>query len=45
MMNRQMRTLKQAGFPTQKRFDELIVEVLPEDGRNFIPELRGLEFI
>jgi DNA replication protein DnaC len=45
MMNRQIRTIKQAGFPTQKGFDELLVEILPEDGRALIPELMQLEFI
>jgi DNA replication protein DnaC len=45
MMNRQIRTLKQAGFPTQKRFGELSVEVLPDDGRRVIPDLKMLTFI
>ena len=45
MMNRRMKTLKQAGFPTQKRFDDLILERLPDDGRSAIPALKGLEFI
>jgi DNA replication protein DnaC len=45
MMNRRTKTLKQAGFPTQKRFDDLVVEMLPDDGRASISKLRKLEFI
>jgi len=45
MMNRRVKTLKQAGFPTQKRFDDLILEKLPEDGRSAITALKGLEFV
>lgn len=45
MMNRQIRTIKQAGFPTQKRFSELLIDVLPEDGRRVLPDLKKLEFI
>ena len=45
MMNRRMKTLKQAGFPTQKRFDDLILERLPEDGISAISALKGLEFV
>lgn len=44
-VNRQVRTLKQAGFPTQKRFEELVVDVLPEDGIKYLPDLRRVEFI
>jgi DNA replication protein DnaC len=45
MMNQRVKTLKQAGFPTQKRFDDLILERLPEDGRSAISALKGLEFV
>jgi DNA replication protein DnaC len=45
MQNRRMKTLKQAGFPTQKRFDDLVLEMLPEDGKASIQVLRQLEFI
>lgn len=44
-MNRQIRALKLAGFPTQKRFDDLIPDQLPEDGRYAIPKLLTLDFI
>lgn len=45
MMNRRVKTLKQAGFLTQKRFDDLILEKLPEDGRSAISALKNLEFV
>lgn len=45
MINRRMRTLKQAGFPTQKRFDDLVPEFLPDDGRGAISVLKKLEFV
>lgn len=45
MTSRQIRALKLAGFPTQKRFDDLILDMLPDDGKNAIPELQTLAFI
>ncbi|PWR73109.1 IS21-like element helper ATPase IstB [Methanospirillum stamsii] len=45
MTNRHIRTIKQAGFPTQKRFEELSVQDLPDDGRMFLPDLKSLDFI
>jgi DNA replication protein DnaC len=45
LLNRQMRALRQAGFPTKKRFEELVSDALPEDGRKAIPELKSLTFI
>jgi len=44
-LNRQMRALKQAGFPTRKRLEELVADVLPDDGRNALPILKSLDFI
>lgn len=44
-INRQVRTLKQAGFPTQKRFEELVIDALPEDSIKYLPDLRKVEFI
>ena len=44
-LNRQMRALRQAGFPTKKRFEDLVGDALPEDGRRYIPELKSLAFI
>ncbi len=45
LISRQIRALRSAGFPTQKRFDDLISDALPEDGRIAIPDLRSLEFV
>lgn len=44
-INRQMKALKQAGFPTVKRFEDLIIDALPEDGRRTIPDIQSLEFL
>ncbi len=44
-INRQMKALKQAGFPTVKRFEDLIIDALPEDGRRSIPDIQSLEFL
>jgi DNA replication protein DnaC len=44
-INRQMKALKQAGFPTVKRFEDLKIDALPEDGRRSIPDLQALEFL
>lgn len=41
-LNRQMRALQQAGFPTKKRFEDLLMDDLPQDGREAIPELKTL---
>lgn len=44
-INRQMKALKQAGFPTVKRFEDLNLDALPDDGRRSIPDLKSLEFL
>lgn len=44
-MNRQMRSLRLARFPTKKRFEDLIMNDLPQDGRKAIPALKALEFL
>jgi transposase len=38
-------TLSIAGFPTKKRFEDLIMNDLPQDGREAIPALKALEFL
>ncbi len=43
--NRQMKALKTAGFPTQKRFEDLQIEALPDDGRMNLAELQSLNFL
>jgi len=45
MLNRQMKALRDAGFPTKKRFEDLVLDVLPEDGRRVVSELKSLAFI
>jgi hypothetical protein len=35
-MSRRMRSLRIAGFPTKKRFEDLIMYDLPKDGREAI---------
>jgi DNA replication protein DnaC len=44
-LNRQMRSLRQAGFPTKKRFEDLMPESLPQDGRAALNELKALKFL
>ncbi len=44
-INRQMRLLRQAGFPTKKRFEDLVTDTLPQDGREALPVLKALKFI
>lgn len=44
-LNRQMRSLRQAGFPTKKRFEDLLPDKLPEDGREALPALKALNFL
>ena len=44
-LNRQMKALKLAGFPTVKRFEDLNLDALPDDGRRSIPDLQTLEFL
>ena len=44
-MNRQMRSLRIAGFPTKKRFEDLIMDDLPQDGREAVPALKELDFL
>lgn len=44
-LNRQMRSLRQAGFPTKKRFEDLLLDDLPQDGREALPALKVLTFL
>ena len=43
--NRQMRVLRQAGFPTKKRFEDLDPMLLPIDGKEALPALKSLAFL
>ena len=44
-INRQMKALRKAGFPTKKRFEELVLDNLPQDGRDALPALKALTFL
>ena len=44
-INRQMRLLRQAGFPTKKRFEDLVLDNLPQNGREALPALKALTFL
>ena len=44
-INRQMKSLRKAGFPTKKRFEDLVLDNLPQDGRDALPALKALTFI
>lgn len=44
MLNRQIKFLREAGFPTKKRFEDLVPDALPEDGRKAVSELKSLGF-
>ena len=45
MLNRLMKILREAGFPTKKRFEDLVPESLLEDGRKALSELKSLGFV
>ena len=40
-----VKRIKHAGFPTLKRFEELVKEYLPKDAQNRLEELKSLEFL
>ena len=44
-LNRQMKAMRQAGFPTKKRFEDLLLDDLPQDGKEAIPALKALTFL
>jgi DNA replication protein DnaC len=44
-INRQMKALRKAGFPTKKRFEELVLDNLPQDGKDALPALKALTFL
>jgi DNA replication protein DnaC len=45
MARRRLNAIRVAGFPTMKRFEDLIVDALPEDGKNQVPLLKNLTFL
>ena len=42
---KRVNAIRTAGFPTMKRFDDLVVDMLPEDGRSHLSLLKDLEFL
>jgi DNA replication protein DnaC len=42
---RQLNAIRIAGFPTLKRFEDLIIDALPEDGRSYLSTLKDLKFL
>jgi len=45
MARRRLNAIRIAGFPTMKRFDDLTIDALPDDGRAHIPTLKNLTFL
>lgn len=42
---KRVNAIRTAGFPTMKRFDDLVVDLLPEDARSYLSLLKKLEFL
>lgn len=45
MARRRLNAIRIAGFPTMKRFEDLVVDALPDDGKNHVPLLKNLTFL
>jgi len=45
LARKRLNAIRVAGFPTMKRFDEVVIERLPDDGRSYLPVLKELQFI
>jgi DNA replication protein DnaC len=45
MARRRLNTIRLAGFPTMKRFDDLVIDVLPDDGKSHLATLKDLKFL
>jgi DNA replication protein DnaC len=45
MARRRLNAIRIAGFPTMKRFDDLVVDVLPDDGKTHLATLKNLTFL
>lgn len=45
MARRRLNAIRIAGFPTTKRFDDLIVDTLPDDGKTYLGTLKNLAFL
>jgi len=45
MARRRLNAIRIAGFPTMKRFEDLIIDALPDDGRAHLATLKELKFL
>ncbi|MDD5188614.1 MAG: IS21-like element helper ATPase IstB [Methanoregula sp.] len=45
MARRRLNAIRVAGFPTMKRFDDLVVDALPDDGKSHLTTLKDLRFL
>jgi DNA replication protein DnaC len=45
MARRRLNAIRIAGFPTMKRFEDLVIDALPEDGRSYLATLKDLKFL
>ncbi|WOX57988.1 ATP-binding protein [Methanoculleus receptaculi] len=45
LARKRLNAIRIAGFPTMKRFDEVVVDLLPDDGRAYLSVLKQLQFI
>lgn len=45
MARRRLNAIRVAGFPTMKRFDDLSVDALPDDGKSHLATLKNLRFL
>ncbi len=45
MSRRRLNAIRVAGFPTMKRFDDLVVDALPDDGKSHLTTLKDLRFL
>jgi DNA replication protein DnaC len=45
MARRRLNAIRIAGFPTMKRFDDLVIEALPDDGKANLTMLKDLKFL
>ncbi len=45
MARKRLNAIRIAGFPTMKRFEDMISDALPEDGRTYLGTLKDLRFL
>jgi len=45
MARRRLNAIRIAGFPTMKRFEDIVVDSLPDDGKSYLGTLKDLKFL